>query len=56
MRHTITRIVVGIIWIIAGIVALSKGNVMGTAAGFAMGIAFIATGISMRKKSGKATK
>ncbi len=56
MRHTITRIVVGIIWIIAGIVSLTKGNMMGTAAGLVMGIAFIATGISMRKKSGKATK
>ena len=56
MRHTITRIVVGIIWIIAGIVALSKGNVMGTAAGFAMGIAFIGSGLSMRKKAAKANK
>ena len=56
MRHTITRIVVGIIWIIAGIVALSKGNVMGTAAGFAMGIAFIGSGLSMRKKAAKSNK
>ena len=53
MRHAITRIAVGSIWMGAGVVALTRGNIMGTATGLVMGIAFMASGLSMRKKLNK---
>lgn len=56
MRHVITRIAVGVIWIVAGIVALTRGNVMGMVTGLLMGIAFTASGLSMRKKASKENK
>lgn len=56
MRHAITRIAVGVIWIVAGIVALTRGNVMGMVTGLLMGIAFTGSGLSMRKKALKANK
>lgn len=56
MRHVITRIAVGVIWIVAGIVALTRGNVMGMVTGLLMGIAFTVSGLSMRKKASKENK
>ena len=53
MRHSITRIAVGSIWMVAGVVALTRGNIMGTVTGLVMGIAFMASGLSMRKKLNK---
>lgn len=50
MRHIYTRIVIGIIWIIAGGYCLFTGNYMMTAVGMIAGAVYLYSAYSTMKK------
>ncbi len=50
MRHTITRTIIGIIWIIAAFAGLFTANYMMTAIGLIAGFVYLSSANSMRKK------
>ena len=50
MRHTITRTIIGIIWLAAAVVSLFTANYLMAVAGFIAGIVYLCSAYSMRKK------
>ncbi len=50
MRHTITRTVIGIIWLAAAVVSLFTANYLMAGAGIIAGVIYLGSAYSMRKK------
>ncbi len=50
MRHTTTRTIIGIIWILAAVVSLFSANYLMAGAGIIAGLVYLCSAYSMRKK------
>lgn len=50
MRHTITRTIIGIIWLIAAVAGLFTANFLMAGVGIIAGIIYLNSANSMRKK------
>ncbi len=50
MRHTITRTIIGVIWLIAAIAGLFTANYMITVVGIIAGFVYLNSANNMRKK------
>ncbi len=50
MRHTITRTIIGIIWILAAVVCFFTANYFMTVAGIVAGLVYLSSAYSTMKK------
>ena len=50
MRHTITRTIIGIIWLAAAVVSIFSANYLMAVAGLVAGLVYLGSAYSMRNK------
>jgi len=50
MRHTITRTIIGIIWLLAAVVSLISANYLMAGIGLVAGLVYLSSAYSMKNK------